>query len=105
MKYVLDNGDKKRPWYKGMDNMTPGELDDWIRFQRTEFYKIMVLLVITPVLMAITYALFNTDKDGLYEYMMIVTGICLGMFLVELTALMEQYKRVRLVKEEKGAIL
>lgn len=104
MRLALDDKDRIRPWYKGMNNMTPGEMDDWLTFQRKEFYKVMALMVIAPAILMVVYAL-NMDEKGVYEYTLIVSGICLGMILLSLEAILTQYKRVRLVKEEKGVIL
>lgn len=107
MKYVLDDRDRSRPWYKGMNNMTPGEMDDYWKAM-VKSALLLLLMIGGMIVCTIVIIALSTNSDLTYDdkEKMAACLICFmaGLSVAEVSGVLEIRKRIRMVKEEKGVI-
>lgn len=106
MKWVLEEKDRRRPWYCGMGNMTPGEIEDYWKSALKSVATLTVLMAVTLALY-IGIMFFDSEmweKDG--DKMI---GVCVGVIVTHamycFCGIDTLRQRRKLVKEEKGVIL
>jgi len=106
MKMVLEEKDRRRPWYRGMADMTPGEIDDlW----KSTLKSVAIITVMFAVMLAVYILIIWLDSETWKDNSGKVIGLSLGIML---THIMYSFcyidtlrQRRKLVKEDKGVIL
>lgn len=103
MKYVLDEKDRMRPWYRGMSNMTDDEMDHWFR-EQLKLLGILIAMVLGMIGLYTVLTLTSSHMED-YEKELFLTGtICLmtGVMIAELSVIPSMLRKMRLVREERG---
>ena len=105
MKMVLEEKDRRRAWYRGMADMTPGEIDDlW----KSTLKSVAVITVMFAVMLAGYILIIWLDAETWEGNSEKVIGLSMGIMV---THVMYSFcyidtlrQRRKLVKDEKGVI-
>lgn len=97
MKMVLDETDRKKPWYKGMYNMNDEELDEYWREERKNAIVIVFEMLILIVVGVIFYFI---DEENGKNVIFLTIGMDIVLLFLVITVLDNLRTRIRLVKEE-----
>lgn len=100
MKYVLDEKDRARPWYKGMSNMEKEEIDEWFKNECRAALMIGVELLVFGIV-GIVLWLISPDNPNRESLLYLIMGVNIGMGFMVLIMLECSYRHVKLTKEEK----
>lgn len=100
MKYVLDEKDRARPWYKGMSNMEKEEIDEWFKNECRAALMIGIELLVFGIV-GIVLWLISPDNPNRESPLYLIMGVNIGMGFTVLVMLESSYRHVKLTKEEK----
>ena len=100
MKYVLDERDKSKPWYKGMSNMTEEEMNEWMKRECKSALIVSIELLIMGIVGIVVYFI-SEDKAKALNVIYLIAGIIAGMGLLTILIITSQYRHMILVKEER----
>lgn len=105
MKMVLEDKDRRKMWYRGMADMTPGEIDDlW----KSTVKGVAVITLMFAVMVAAYIFIMWWDTETWENNSGKVIGLSIGMtfthIMYSFCYIDTMRQRRKLVKEEKGVM-
>lgn len=95
---VLDDKDREKPWYKGLSNMNDDEIDG---YWKKECRSAMVVIVEMLILAVIGVIMMFIDAGAGEKAMFLIIGADAILLMVVMLGLDGDYKRIKLVREER----